>query len=481
MASQKHPFKVYVRWKPLNTTESESSLPEIERRIGQEEEKANYRQSNSCQTISISLSSSSSASSNRARSRTWKSAASFTKVFPTSTINREVYADVVAPTFPHVIEGGGACNFFAYGHSGSGKTHTIMGYDYEDDRHLGLCLLTARELFRAIDELIDTEEMTPAQCGGKEKAKLGVAVRLYEVRGKCAYDLLNHGTECHVREGPDGQTHIRGQTEILEDGKVRVRPIVARPCWSFDELRKVVLDGLQERKIGSSSMHDRSSRTHAILELEVVNKLLLEARNVVIERESELVPVGKKATDVYLEENKKAFIQTPEGRWVPNPGYSVDQQRIDAAEAEKAEYEARLRKAEDAVAECLRRRQHPCLGGKFVFVDLAGSEFFDRADDVVRGGPKQTPQERQQGRQINSDLFALKEVIRARALGQARIPFRSSSLTMILRSHFVATATGKGQSAMILTVSPAEQQFIATMNTLKYGNLVGVAGGTKKN
>ncbi|EHY56356.1 hypothetical protein ABEF92_006994 [Exophiala dermatitidis] len=479
VSQQQHPFKVYVRWRPLNTTESESSLPEIERSIGQDEEKANHGQS-----TSISLSSRS--TSNRVR--TWKSAASFTKVFPTTAINREVYADVVAPTFPHVMEGGGTCNFFAYGHSGSGKTHTILGYDYEDDRHLGLCLLTARELFHAIDELSkDSEEMTPGgtegqtECVGKEK--LGVAVRLYEVRGKCAYDLLNNGTECHVREGPDGQTHIRGQTEILEDGKVRVRPIVARPCWSFDELRKVVLDGLQERKTGSSSIHDRSSRTHAVLELEVVNELLLEARDAVIERESELVPFGKKATDVYLEENKKAYIPSPEGRWVPNPEYSVDQQRIDAAEAEKAKYEARLREAEDAVAECLRRRQHPCLGGKFVFVDLAGSEFFDRADDAVRGGPKQTPQERQQGRQINSDLFALKEVIRARALGQARIPFRSSPLTMILRSHFVATATGKGQgqSAMILTVSPAEQQFIATMNTLKYGNLVGVAGETKKN
>ncbi|KAL2401715.1 hypothetical protein ABEF93_008030 [Exophiala dermatitidis] len=477
MASQKHPFKVYVRWRPLNTTESESSLPEIKRSIGQNEEKANHRQS-----TSISLSS----RSNSNRVRTWKSADSFTKVFPTTAINREVYADVVAPTFPRVMEGGGTCNFFAYGHSGSGKTHTILGYDDEDDRHLGLCLLTARELFRAIDELSkDSEEMTPAQCVGKEKAKLGlgVAVRLYEVRGKCAYDLLNNGTECHVREGPDGQTHIRGQTEILEDGKVRVRPIVARPCWSFDELRKVVLDGLQQRKTGSSSIHDRSSRTHAVLELEVVNELLLEARHAVIERESELVPVGKKATDVYLEENKKAYIQSPEGRWVPNPEYSVNQERIDAAEAEKAKYEARLRKAEDAVAECLRRRPHSCLGGKFVFVDLAGSEFFDRADYVVGGGPKQTPQERQQGRQINSDLFALKEVIRARALGQAHIPFRSSSLTMILRSHFAATATGKGQgqSAMILTVSPAEQQFIATMNTLKYGNLVGVAGETKKN
>jgi hypothetical protein len=47
-----------------------------------------------------------------------------------------------------------------------------------------------------------------------------------------------------------------------------------------------------------------------------------------------------------------------------------------------------------------------------------------------------------------------------------------------LRSHFQATL--KGQSAMILTVSPAEDQFAATVNTLKYGNLVAVAGGVEK-
>lgn len=107
-------------------------------------------------------------------------------------------------------------------------------------------------------------------------------------------------------------------------------------------------------------------------------------------------------------------------------------------------------------------------------VDLARSEYFDQGTTTSAGRPKQTPQEQRQGRQINTDLFALKAVIRARALNQARIPYRSSPLTMVLRSQFLAT---NGQSAMILTLSPSDTQFAATMNTLKYGNLVGEAGG----
>ena len=242
----------------------------------------------------------------------------------------------------------------------------------------------------------------------------------------------------------------------------------------IEELREAVLAGLEKRKTGSSSIHDESSRTHAILELEVINKAFLEARDAVIERESELVPVGKRATDIYLEEHQKSLIKTADGGYMMNPEQPLNQERIDAAEAEKKEYENRLKLAEDAAAECFNARRHRCLGGKFVFVDLAGSEYFDQGTATSGVRPKQTPQEQRQGRQINTDLFALKEVIRARALNKARIPFRSSPLTMVLRSHFSVTS---GQSAMILTVSPSDAQFAATMNTLKYGSLVGEAGG----
>lgn len=407
------------------------------------------------------------------RSRTWSSKASFVQVFPESVVNRHVFESVVAPTLPYVMDGA-TCNFFAYGHSGSGKTHTIIGYNYDEDQHLGLCLSAARDLFQAVNN-INVKPSPTEYNQDEDKEELGIAVRLYEVRGKCAYDLFNNGVECHIREGPDGQTYVRGQTEVLEGGKVRVRPIVAIPCWSFGELRKVVLAGLERRKIGSSSIHDESSRTHAVLELEVINKALLEARDAATERESELVPVGKRATDVYLDEHQKSLIRTPEGQFIENPERPLNQGRIDAAEAEKQEYEARLKSANDAVTECFTTCRHSCLGGKFVFVDLAGSEYFNEGTSASTVRPKQTPQEQRQGRQINTDLFALKEVIRARALNQARIPFRSSPLTMVLRSHFLAT---NGQSAMILTVSPSDTQFAATMNTLKYGNLVGEAGGS---
>jgi hypothetical protein len=305
-----------------------------------------------------------------------------------------------------------------------------------------------------------------------DRDQLGIGIRMYELRKNNAFDLLNDRCECFVREGSDGRVYIRGETEMLEDGKVRVRPIVTKACWSFEDLRRELQVGLKLRATGASSVHDQSSRSHAVLELEIVTKALLAARDAVIERKSELVPVGKHATDVYLEEQSQVYIRNADGKFEVNPDYQVDQARIDVAEAKKVEFESYLQKAEEHEAQIFADivARHACIGGKLVFVDLAGAEFYDQKAGV---GPKQTPQEKQQGMQINTDLLALKEVIRARAMNAARIPFRSSPLTMVLREHFQVSIDS--HSAMILTVSPATGQFAATMNTLKYGNLVGVA------
>lgn len=90
-------------------------------------------------------------------------------------------------------------------------------------------------------------------------------------------------------------------------------------------------------------MHNQSSRTHAVLELEIVTRALLDACEAVIERQSELVPVAKRANGIYIEENVKGFMQTPEGKFVSNPDYQIDQTNIDAAEAKKKKKKNRVR------------------------------------------------------------------------------------------------------------------------------------------
>lgn len=443
-------IKVFVRWRPLSSNS-----------IGTEEIEytSNRGNSNSLLDLSIAVPDHSMPAAST-RDRSWQSRNSFTDIFQANHSNRDIFNAVVEPILPEILQGR-ACNFFAYGHSGSGKSHTMIGYNFEETDEFGLCLAAARRL---IDELESVNAAADAT------QRFGLGVRMFEIRKDRAFDLLNERCECFVREGSDGKVYIRGETEVLAEGKVRVRPITTKTCWTFERLRQELETGLGHRIVGSSSVHDQSSRTHAILELEIVTQQLLEAREAVVERQSELVPVGKYATDVYIEEQTRAIVMTGDGQYFPNPEYELNKARIDAAEAEKAKFEARVKKAEEQEADIFLAlsRQHPCIGGKLVFVDLAGSEYFDKKNGL---GPKQTTREKQEAKQINTDLLALKEVIRARAMGQPRIPYRSSRLTMVLRSHFQESIDS--QSAMILTVDPALGQLPATMNTLKYGHLVG--------
>lgn len=439
VASPWQPISVYARWRPL--TDEEVPDGEIDRNT--------FLENNQHYSIVIK----------HPVHRPWKSAGVFKNTYEPVDDNINVYETAISQALPKVLQGS-SCNFFAYGHSGSGKTHTIIGYDYEVDSKLGLSLAASQHLFAALDVINQTQ--------GR---KLGIGFSLFELRKNVAFDLLNGRTECHIRQGADGKTHIRGPTELLEDGKVRVRPIVKRSCWTFDSLKEEVKAALGLRTVGSSTVHDQSSRTHAVLELEIVNNALAEARDALTDRQSELVPVGKRADDIGIEEAMKSLIRNEDGTYRPNPDHSFNQERVDAANAEKAKYEAAVRAAEGNIASVLE--SETCLGGKFVFVDLAGSEYQHEKGAAQPQIAKQTPQERQEGRQINTDLLALKEVIRACSSNQTRIPFRLSPLTMVLREHFLNSKDGT--SAMIVTVSPAKKQYAATLNSLKYGSLVGAA------
>lgn len=436
------PINVFARWRPLS--QSEAGLGEIDRRT----------LSDPRPRFSVSIKRQAST-----EDRPWTSSAAFHTIFDPEHNNYKVYNTVIAPNIPKILRGED-CSLFAYGHSGSGKTHTILGYDFRDSQELGLCLAAAKQLFDAVHGLNE-------ECKGQ---KLGIGFSLFELRNKSAFDLLNHRTQCHIREGPDGKIHVRGETEILEGGKVRVRPIVQQSCWKFESFQKELVQALGRRATGSSSIHDQSSRTHAVLELEIVSQSLVDARNALFDRQAELVPVGKRAIDIRVEEEAKSVIRTPEGGWTPNPDYRKNQERVDAAEAAKTQLEARVTAAEEDIKAILQSNISPCLGAKMVFVDLAGAEYYEGNGTRLQT-TKQTSQERQEGRQINTDLLALKEVMRAWSQGQKRIPFRSSALTMVLREHFMST--GKGNVSIIVTISPATEQYAATLNSLKYASLVG--------
>ncbi|CAB5377761.1 unnamed protein product [Rhizophagus irregularis] len=98
---------------------------------------------------------------------------------------------------------------------------------------------------------------------------------------------------------------------------------------------------------------------------------------------------------------------------------------------------------------------------KFHFVDLAGSERLKRTNAV---GDRA-----KEGIAINSGLLAVGNVISA--LGDesrkvTHIPYRDSKLTRLLQDSL----GGNSQTLMLACVSPADSNFMETLNTLKYAN-----------
>jgi hypothetical protein len=91
------------------------------------------------------------------------------------------------------------------------------------------------------------------------------------------YDLLNGRQECILRESADGSLHIRAATDVCADGRVLVRNQHSVKVSTSDDLGALLLRGLEQRAVGTSSVNDQSSRSHAQLEIEIVNPALVSA------------------------------------------------------------------------------------------------------------------------------------------------------------------------------------------------------------
>ncbi|KAG0165700.1 Kinesin-like protein kif21b [Apophysomyces sp. BC1015] len=112
-------------------------------------------------------------------------------------------------------------------------------------------------------------------------------------------------------------------------------------------------------------------------------------------------------------------------------------------------------------AEHAPKKSVNALTSKFHFVDLAGSERLKRTN--AQGDRAK------EGIAINSGLLALGNVISAlgdEARRTAHVPYRDSKLTRLLQDSL----GGNSQTLMLACVSPADSNFMETLNTLKYAN-----------
>lgn len=238
--------------------------------------------------------------------------AGFTGVLGQEALNRDVFERTFAPRLQTVLRGGTA-SLFCYGYTGSGKTHTVIGYGAER----GLFFLAAEHLLRELE--------------GVNTSGLFLRASACELYNDQVFDLLGPSKlSCTLRVDEGGQLQVLGPQESV--------PLSQDPteCGSIDDLlaaevlaelgrhlpaanlhatlvtrsaglrsasilRPEDLHGIsqtcvQQRAVGASTEHVQSSRSHALLRMCVANDAVVKAQEELEAAEAE-IPARKNAMD----------------------------------------------------------------------------------------------------------------------------------------------------------------------------------------
>lgn len=160
---------------------------------------------------------------------------SFDDAFSSSHDNAYVYDRCGKALIDTVFEGGSA-SCFAYGQTGSGKTHTMLGTETD----MGFYMLAAQDIFE--------------RCGPDHK----VSVSLFEIYCNSLFDLLNARSVVIPREDSNKKVIMCGLTW--------------KDIGSVSDLRWWIERGAEQRRTGSTSANEFSSRSHAVMTIGLRNE-----------------------------------------------------------------------------------------------------------------------------------------------------------------------------------------------------------------
>jgi len=166
----------------------------------------------------------------------------FDTIFQDTSRNQDVFDQTVAPLLPNILEGYNA-TCFAYGMTGSGKTHTMLGDVYgASTGEKGLWLMTVEKLFQLMNE--------------QKHKNYAIRISYLEIYNEQVLDLLD-----------DKQSHLM----IVEDP---VRGVFVPELREIEvehpnELIDLIVDGNNRRTMASTTANQFSSRSHAILQISV--------------------------------------------------------------------------------------------------------------------------------------------------------------------------------------------------------------------
>ena len=242
----------------------------------------------------------------------------FDRILGQNENNVNVFEKCFSKEIDVVIKGGTA-SLFCYGYTGGGKTHTTIGYGNEK----GLFFLGAEKILQQLAKI-----NTDNNCSSEDDM-LFLRATACEMYLDKVYDLL--GEEkllCKVRIDGSGQLVVGAvekeelnydeimndndnDDEVLEKFSFDHATIKTRVGLRSSFISKTDdLDVLNEtcvaqRATGISTTHHQSSRSHAILYLEVVTKKSQKVRDEIEQLTAELPPLKNCINNI---DNQKFFV-----------------------------------------------------------------------------------------------------------------------------------------------------------------------------
>ena len=183
----------------------------------------------------------------------------FDGAFDGEASNEAVYDGTAAPLVRGVLEGVNA-TVFAYGATGSGKTHTMVGTKTDP----GLMILSLRDVFRGIQ----SER-------AKNDSAFEVTCSYTEVYNELVFDLLaDSNRDANARAKTSSGTTSSTPLELREDptrGPV-VAGLTHVSVAHEGEIFKLLEEGNARRKTEETGANATSSRSHAVLEISVTRR-----------------------------------------------------------------------------------------------------------------------------------------------------------------------------------------------------------------
>ncbi|XP_055994812.1 kinesin-like protein KIF22 [Sorex fumeus] len=157
---------------------------------------------------------------------------------------QDIYAGSVQPILRHLLEGQNA-SVLAYGPTGAGKTHTMLGSPEQPG-----------VIPRALMDLL---QLTREEGAEGRPWALSVSMSYLEIYQEKVLDLLDPAS---------------GDLVIREDcrGNILIPGLMQKPISSFTEFEQHFLPASRNRTVGATRLNQRSSRSHAVLLVKVDQK-----------------------------------------------------------------------------------------------------------------------------------------------------------------------------------------------------------------